>query len=128
MIGSSHREITKKVVKAYKAWKCPIIETDPTTAETAKLISNCFLTLKVAYACEAAKICGVLGVNAKEVMDIVCMDPRIGKSHLDPTLGPVSKESACLPKDAMALIQDLESRGCNPLLIKTAYAMGVEKG
>jgi UDPglucose 6-dehydrogenase len=128
VIGSSDKEITKKVAKAYKRWKCPIIATDPTTAETAKLLSNCFLTLKVAYACEAAQICGVLGVNAKEVMDIVCMDSRIGTSHLDPTLGPMPRESPCLPKDAIALIQDLESRGCSPLLIKTAYAVGVEKG
>jgi len=128
VIGSSDKEITKKVSKAYKRWKCPIITTDPTTAETAKLLSNCFLTLKVAYACEAAQICGVLGVNVKEVMDIVCMDPRIGTSHLDPTLGPVPRESPCLPKDAIALIQDLERRGCDPLLIKTAYAIGVEKG
>jgi UDPglucose 6-dehydrogenase len=128
VIGSSDKEIATKAAKAYKRWKRPIITTDPTTAETAKLLSNCFLTLKVAYACEASQICGVLGVNAKEVMDIVGMDPRIGKSHLDPTLGPVPRESPCLPKDAMALVQDLESRGCNPLLIKTAYAIGVGKG
>jgi len=116
VIGSSGKEITKKVAEAYESWKCPIVTTDPTTAETVKLLSNCFLTLKVAYACEAARICEVLGVNAKEVMDIVCMDPRIGTSHLDPTLGKVPRSSVCLPKDTSALIQDLESRGHSPQL------------
>jgi UDPglucose 6-dehydrogenase len=127
VIGSFDERITKKVAEAYEGWECPIVATDPTTAETVKLLSNCFLTLKVAYACEAARICEVLGVNAKEVMDIVCMDPRIGTSHLDPTLGKLPRNSMCLPKDTSALIQDLESRGHSPQLIKTAYAIGVEK-
>ena len=127
VIGAAEAEIANTVARAYKKWKCQIINTDPSTAETVKLLSNCFLALKVAYACETARICRVFGVDAKEVMDIVCMDPRIGKSHLDPTLGPIPRESPCLPKDVSILIKELEQRGYSSLLVKTAYDVAVEK-
>lgn len=126
VIGASDGRTAKRVAEAYRKWRCRILATDPTTAETVKLLSNCFLTLKVAYACEAAQICQVLGVKAEEVMDLVCMDPRIGKSHLDPTLGPIRLDSPCLPKDTSALVRALEGSGYDPRLLKAAYAIGVE--
>jgi len=113
--------------KLYRVWKCPKLFTDPTTAETIKYVSNIFFTTKVAFACEVSNICKVLGVDAKEVMNAVSLDSRIGKSHLDPTLGKIPKNSACLPKDTSALIRFLERKGYESKLLKTVYETGVEK-
>jgi UDPglucose 6-dehydrogenase len=126
VIGACEQEIAKKVAKAYKRWRCPTIITDLDTAETIKLVANCFLTLKVAYACEVANVCKVIGVNAKRVMDAVCLDSRIGKDHLDPSAGPIPRDSHCLPKDISALICYLESKGYESKLLKIAREAGVE--
>jgi len=113
--------------RLYGIWKCPKFFTDPTTAETIKYVSNVFFTTKVAFACEVLNICKVLGVDAKEVMNAVSLDSRIGKSHLDPTLGKIPKNSACLPKDTSALIRFLEQKGYESKFLKTVYETGVEK-
>lgn len=126
LIGARNQEIAKKVAKAYEKWRCPVIITDLDTAETIKLVANCFLTLKVAYACEVANICRVMGVDAKEVMGVVCLDPRIGKDHLDPSTGPIPRSSHCLPKDISALIRHLGSKGYESKLLKVAREVGVE--
>jgi UDPglucose 6-dehydrogenase len=110
VIGASDRQVGKKVLTLFEKWKCPKILTDPITAETIKYISNAFLTYKVAFACEVAHISKIIGVDAKEVMDVVCMDARINSSHLDPTLGPISIDSPCLPKDLISLITYLENK------------------
>ena len=128
VIGACSIEIAKKVSKAYEDWKCRMIITDLNTAETIKLVANCFLTLKVAYACETNNICNVLGLDAKEIMDAVCIDNRIGTDHLDPSKGPIPRNSPCLPKDTSGMIRFLESKGYDSKLLRAAYAAGIEKG
>jgi UDPglucose 6-dehydrogenase len=126
VIGAHNQKIAEKVAEAYRKWKCPIIITDLDTAETIKLAANCFLVLKVAYACEVANVCKVIGAEAKKVMDAVCLDPRIGKDHLDPSKGPIPKLAHCLPKDLSALIRHLEKKGYISKLLKVALEVGVE--
>jgi UDPglucose 6-dehydrogenase len=125
VIGALDPGIADQVAEAYKGWNCPIVKTDPTTAETIKYVANAFFTLKVAYACEVARICRVLGVDAKEVMDAVCMDRRINPSHLDPTKGSIPRSSPCLPKDLSALIKHLKGKGYDSKLLKAVYEGGV---
>jgi len=127
VIGVSDAGIAEDVVKVYEGWKCPIKITDFDTAETIKLVANCFLTLKVAYACEIANICRILGVNANRVMDAVTLDPRIHPSHLDPSKGPVPRDNHCLPKDLLGLIRYLETLGYDCKLLKSASDLGIEK-
>jgi UDPglucose 6-dehydrogenase len=127
VIGAHSTDIANEVARAYEGWSCPIIITDLDTAETVKLVSNCFLVYRVAYACEVANFCKVLGVNAKKVMEAVCLDSRIGTSHLDPSKGPIPPNSHCLPKDMFGLIQYLEAKGYSSKLLKTAYDVGIKK-
>jgi len=127
VIGAGSTEIASEVAKAYEGWSCPIIMTDLTTAETIKLVSNCFLVFKVAYACEVANFCKILGVNANKVMEAVCLDNRIGTSHLDPSKGPIPRNSHCLPKDMSGLITYLKTKGYASKLLKTTYDLGIEK-
>jgi UDPglucose 6-dehydrogenase len=127
VIGVSADKIAKEVMKAYEGWKCPAIITDFETAEIIKLVANGFLTLKVAYACEVANICRLLGVDADEVMEAVTLDPRIHPSHLVPSKGPIPRDSPCLPKDMSGLVHYLETLGYDCKLLKSAYELGVEK-
>jgi UDPglucose 6-dehydrogenase len=126
VIGARSARIANKVAKAYEGWSCPIIITDLNTAEIIKLVANCFLAFKVAYSCEVANLCKVLGLNAKKVMDAVCLDSRIGTSHLDPSKGPIPRDSHCLPKDMSGLIRYLETKGYDSRLLKAAYDVGIE--
>lgn len=126
VIGANDEKVARKVTEAYVGWDCPFVITDPNTAETIKLVANCFLAYKVAFSCEVAGFCKALGINAKEVMDAVCMDSRIGSSHLDPSKGPIPRNSHCLPKDMAGLIRHLEKNGYDSHLLKLAYKVGVE--
>jgi UDPglucose 6-dehydrogenase len=127
VVGTSSTFAETKLRRLYGIWKCPKFFTDATTAETIKYVSNAFFTTKVAFACEISNICKVLGVNAEEVMNVVSLDSRIGKSHLDPTLGKIPNNSACLPKDMSALIRFLEQKRYKSKFLKTVYETGVEK-
>lgn len=126
VIGARTTRIANEVAKAYEGWSCPIIITELNTAEIIKLVANCFLAFKVAYSSEVASFCKVLGLNAKKVMDAVCLDRRIGTSHLDPTKGPIPRNSHCLPKDMSGLIRYLETKGYDSRLLKVAYDVGIE--
>ncbi len=127
VIGATSRETAKKVAHAYKGWDCPILITDLNTAETIKLVANSFLAYKVAFSCDVANFCRILGLNAKEVMDAVCLDPRIGPSHMDPSKGAIPKNDHCLPKDMSGLIRFLEDNGYDSKLLRAAYDVGVCK-
>ena len=127
VIGASSARVADEVAKVYEGWDCPIITTDLTTAEAIKLVANSFLALKVAYSCEVASFCGILGINAKKVMEAVCIDKRIGSSHLDPSKGPIPRNTHCLPKDMSGLIRFLETNCHDSRLLKAAYDVGVER-
>ena len=60
-------------------------------------------------------------------MEAVCLDNRIGPSHLDPSKGPIPKNSHCLPKDMSGLIHYLETKGYSSKLLKTAYDVGIRE-
>jgi UDP-glucose 6-dehydrogenase len=61
----------------------PICLTDPISAETVKYLSNCMLATKVALCNEFYDICEKLGIDYNDTMNMILMDGRIGKSHID---------------------------------------------
>jgi UDPglucose 6-dehydrogenase len=127
VMGAFMTEDMNVLGKVYERWSCRKIFCDPTTAETIKYLSNAFLTTKVAFACEVAKICEIYGVDSGLVFEGMGYDKRIGRSHLDPRLGPLKKESPCLPKDLKALIKNLESHRYESRLLKEILEVGIEK-
>ncbi len=127
VLGTFNKEDLAVLNRIYLRWNCPKIHCCPTTAELIKHLSNAFLTAKVAFACETAKICKIYGVDPALVFEGTSLDKRIGKSHLDPRLGPLKKSSPCLPKDILALIKNLESYGYESRLLKEVLDNGVEK-
>ncbi len=77
-----------------------LIETDPSTAELAKLSSNAFLALKISYANGLARMAELAGADVVGVTEIMGGDPRIGPAFLGAGLG---YGGFCLPKDIVTL-------------------------
>lgn len=112
IVGANHDAAIEKLQGLFGHLPCKFLKTSVRAAEMMKYCCNNFHALKITFANETARLCEALGVDAFEVMDLVCQDTQlnISKAYLKPGF---AFGGSCLPKDLratsyLAKIHDVE--------------------
>ncbi len=103
VIGTECDQSESKVRELFESFPGDFIATSYSTAEMLKLTCNVFHALKISFANEVGRLGRSLGVDSREVMDLVCRDKslNISPAYLRPGF---AYGGSCLPKDLRAML------------------------
>ncbi|MEJ7622180.1 MAG: UDP-glucose/GDP-mannose dehydrogenase family protein [Aquificaceae bacterium] len=124
VVGVESERAKKIFEELYKDFNCPIIFTDPATAELIKHASNSFLAMKISFINMVADLCEKTGADIKLVADGMGYDKRIGRDFLNAGIG---YGGSCFPKDVKAFIRIAQDYGLDFGLLREVDRINQER-
>ena len=124
VVGVESERAKKIFEELYKDFNCPIIFTDPATAELIKHASNSFLAMKISFINMVADLCEKTGADIKLVADGMGYDNRIGRDFLNAGIG---YGGSCFPKDVKAFIRIAQDYGLDFGLLREVDRINQER-
>ncbi|WP_152391864.1 UDP-glucose dehydrogenase family protein [Paenibacillus guangzhouensis] len=116
VIGSDSAIAAGQVSLLYHSIDCPLVMTNPATAEMIKYASNAFLATKISYMNELARLCDQVDVSISTVAQGMGLDSRISRSFLKAGIG---YGGSCFPKDVFSLLHTAKDYGIDLNLIRS---------